>query len=289
VAAARAADVVIYVGGITAELEGEESAFESHCSGFDGGDRTRIELPPVQTALLQALAATGKPVVFVNCSGSAVAMPWEAKNLPAILQAWYPGEQAGRAVAEALFGAIDPAGRLPVTFYAATADLPAFENYSMSNRTYRYFSGHPEFAFGHGLSYTTFEYGNASLDHSNFKTNDTVGLTFHLKNSGDRNGDEVPQIYFRHIHSALPQPRLALCGFQRIYLARGQAASVAVKIPVAQFRYWDATSKHYAVEAGDYELLVGAAADDIRLRVPFKVSGPNHYQFSRVSKDGNPP
>ena len=121
-----------------------------------------------RTDLLKALHGTGKPVVFVNCSGSAIAMPWEAENLPAIVQAWYPGEQGGRAVADVLFGDANPAGRLPVTFYAATADLPPFEDYSMSNRTYRYFNGQPEFAFGHGLSYTKFDYTAATLDKSKY-------------------------------------------------------------------------------------------------------------------------
>ena len=120
--------------------------------------------------MLKALQATGKPVVFVNCSGSAIAMPWEAKNLPAIVQAWYPGEQGGRAVAEVLFGDVNPAGRLPITFYRSTDDLPAFENYSISNRTYRYFNGTPEFAFGHGLSYTKFDYSGAQLNANRFHT-----------------------------------------------------------------------------------------------------------------------
>ncbi|HZL43790.1 MAG TPA: glycoside hydrolase family 3 C-terminal domain-containing protein, partial [Verrucomicrobiae bacterium] len=160
-AAAGSADVIIYVGGINARLEGEE--MEVDYEGFSGGDRTRIELPAVQEQLLKALRATGKPVVFVNCSGSAIAMPWEAENIPAILQAWYPGEQGGRAVAEVLFGDVNPAGRLPVTFYRSTEDLPSFENYSMSNRTYRYFNGQPVYAFGHGLSYTKFDYRDAAL------------------------------------------------------------------------------------------------------------------------------
>src|SRR6185437_13628860 len=147
---ARTADVIIYVGGLSPELEGEEMTV--NFDGFFGGDRTRIELPTPQTDLLKALHALGKPVVFVNCSGSAVAMPWEVKNLPAILQAWYPGQAGGLAVAEALFGDVNPAGRLPITVYSSTDDLPPFEDYSMANRTYRYFRGTPEFAFGHGLS-----------------------------------------------------------------------------------------------------------------------------------------
>ena len=270
IAAAKSADAVIYVGGINSQLEGEEMRLMTY-DGFNGGDRTRIELPSQQSELLKALAATGKPVIFVNCSGSAMAMPWAVKHLPAIVQAWYPGEQGGTAVAGVLFGDVNPAGRLPVTFYGATADLPGFEDYSMSNRTYRYFGGRPEFAFGHGLSYTKFDYASASLDQSKFAAPDTVKISFQLKNAGARDGDEVAQVYFRHVHSALPQPRLALCGFARVHLARGQGAQVTVDVPVERFRYWDVSKQQYAVEPGDYELLVGAASDDLRLRVPLKV------------------
>jgi beta-glucosidase len=273
--AAQSADAVIYVGGINSRLEGEEGDATSD-EGFFKGDRTRIELPTVQEELIQALQATGKPVVFVNCSGSAMAMPWEAEHLPAILQAWYPGEAGGRAVAEILFGDVNPAGRLPVTFYRSTEDLPAFEDYSMSNRTYRYFSGQPLFAFGHGLSYTEFSYANAKLNNSNLKASDTVKLAFDLSNSGKFDGDEVAQVYFRHKHSAVPQPKLALCGFARIHLASGGTARVTIDIPTERFRYWDTIKKQYIVEPGDYELLVGAASDDIRLRVPLKIAGARY-------------
>jgi beta-glucosidase len=269
IAAAAAADVVIYVGGINSQLEGEEMKVDF--DGFDSGDRTRIELPGVQTDFLKALSATGKPVVFVNCSGSAIAMPWEVENLPAIVQAWYPGEAGGRAVADVLFGEVNPAGRLPVTFYNSTRDLPAFADYSMSNRTYRYFSGQPEFAFGHGLSYTRFDYSDATVDRSEIGANGTVKVSFTIKNSGARAGDEIAQIYFRHVHSAVSQPKLALCGFVRVHLAQNQAAPVTVEIPTERFRYWDTTKKQYVVETGDYELLVGAASDDIRLRKSFTV------------------
>ena len=174
-------------------------------------------------------------------------------------------------MAEVLFGDANPAGRLPVTFYRSTADLPAFENYAMSNRTYRYFGGQPEFAFGHGLSYTKFNYAAAALDKSNFTANDTAKFSFTLRNSGARDGDEVAQVYFRHVNSAQPQPKLALCGFARIHLAQGQGARITLDIPLERFRCWDTAKKQYAVEPGDYELLVGAASDDIRLRVPMKV------------------
>ena len=138
----------------------------------------------------------------------------------AIVQAWYPGEQGGRAVGEVLFGNVNPTGRLPVTFYRSTTDLPDFEDYSMANRTYRYFKGKPLFAFGYGLSYTEFSYKNAALDQSMLTAGDTVKVSFDLQNSGERDGDEVAQIYFRHVNSAVPQPKLALCGFTRIHLAK---------------------------------------------------------------------
>jgi len=270
IAAAWMSDVIIYVGGISPRLEGEEMKVDY--DGFSGGDRTEIELPSVQNELLKALQATGKPVVFVNCSGSAIAMPWEATNLPAILQAWYPGEQGGRAVADILFGDVNPSGRLPVTFYRATADLPAFDNYSMSNRTYRYFNGRADFAFGHGLSYTKFDYNSPKLNGTNFTANDTIKLTFSLLNAGAWDGDEVAQVYFRHVNSARPQAKLALCGFVRIHLQASQEARFTMNIPTERFRCWDTAKKQYTVEPGNYELLVGAASDDIRLRLPLKVA-----------------
>jgi beta-glucosidase len=239
--------------------------------GFYGGDRTRIELPAVQTELLRALQATGKPVIFVNCSGSAIAMPWEAEHLPAIMQAWYPGEQGGRAVAEVLFGDTNPAGRLPITFYRSTDDLPAFEDYSMSDRTYRYFGGQPLFAFGHGLSYARFDYRNAKLDKTKVSATGTLKLTFNLANTGSRDGDEVAQVYFRHVKPAVPQAKLALCGFERVHVPKGKTSKVTMEIPVERFRYWDTDKKQYVIEPGSYELLLGAASDDIRSQLPFKV------------------
>jgi beta-glucosidase len=271
IAAARAADVVIYVGGLDSRLECEESS-KVDFKGFLGGDRTRIELPSPQENLLKALYATGKTVVFVNCSGSAIAMPWEAEHLPAIVQAWYPGEQGGKAVGEVLFGDVNPAGRLPLTFYASTADLPDFESYSMSNRTYRYFNGKPLYAFGHGLSYTKFKYSDAMLDSATVAADGTVKVSFDLKNVGDIGGDEVAQIYFRHVKSAVPQPKLALCGFTRVHLAEGNTAKVTLNIPAERFRYWDTTKKQYVVEPGKYQLLIGAASDDIRLKLPLRVA-----------------
>ena len=269
--AAQAADVVIYVGGISPDLEGEEFGGGSPYDGFFGGDRSRIELPPVQEDFLKTLQALGKPIVYINCSGSAIAMPWEDQNLSAILQAWYPGEQGGRAVGDILFGAVNPSGRLPVTFYQSTSDLPDFEDYSLSNRTYRYFGGKPLYAFGHGLSYTRFYYQQPKLVKSTVTTNETIRLEFTLQNVGDADGDEVSQVYFRHVHSPVPQPRMALCNFTRIHLSHDSSARISVEIPVERLRDWDTITKQYVVEPGKYELMVGGASDDIRLRVPFKV------------------
>jgi beta-glucosidase len=268
VSAAMDADVIIYVGGLSPQLEGEEMRVDY--DGFAGGDRTRIELTSVQTDLLKQLHALGKPIVFVNCSGSAVAMPWEADNLPAILQVWYPGGPGGRAVADVLFGDANPAGRLPVTFYRATTDLPPFDDYSMSNRTYRYFSGQPLFAFGHGLSYTRFGYSDVKLDRAETTATNAVKLSLRLKNLGTRDGDEVPQIYFRRVKPA-SDAKLTLCGFARIHLPKTGSANLNFEIPLNRFRQWDPTKKQYVVEPGDYELLVGAASDDIRATLPLKV------------------
>lgn len=273
VTAAKAADVVIYVGGLNSQLEGEEHRVDFQ--GFLGGDRTRIELPAVQEELLKRLYATGKPVVYVNCSGSAIAMPWEARHLPAIVQAWYPGEEGGRAVAEVLFGEVDPAGRLPLTFYKSTADLPAFENYSMSNRTYRYFSGKPLFAFGQGLSYTKFKYSDPKLANQAVGSDETIHLSFMIRNTGARDGDEVAQVYFRHLHSPKPQAKLALCGFKRVHIPRGDEARVTLDVPAQQFRRWDTGKRQYVVDTGKYQLLIGAASDDIRLKMRVNIVGSN--------------
>jgi beta-glucosidase len=254
------ADLIIYVGGISPQLEGE------------GRDRTSIELPKVQEDLIQALHATGKPIVMVNCSGSAIALAWEADNLPAILQAWYPGGDGGIAVAEALFGKVNPSGHLPVTFYRATADMPAFTDYSFSNRTYRYFSGKPLWAFGHGLSYTKFTYQDGKLASAKVPASGTAKISFKLENSGSLDGDDVVQIYYRHVSSKVPQPKLVLCGFSRVALKRGESKTVTVDIPTARLRYWDTEKKQYVVEPGEYEILIGGASDDIRLKVPMTIT-----------------
>jgi beta-glucosidase len=260
---ARTADVIVYVGGINPQLEGEE--MDVDFEGFKGGDRTRIELPAVQSALVRALQATGKPVVFVNCSGSAITMPWEAENLPAIIQAWYPGQAGGTALARVLFGDCNPSGRLPVTFYRSTDDLPPFEDYSMINRTYRFFTGKPLYAFGHGLSYTRFTYDSVRLAAENVARDGIVSLKVKLTNAGERDGDEVVQVYYRNLKpSKLQLPLQQLCAFQRVNLKKGENKSVSIDIACNSFRHWNPQQKSYVVDPGVYTLEVGASSADIR-------------------------
>jgi beta-glucosidase len=259
---AEKADLIIYAGGLTAAQEGE------------GFDRDSIELPECQQSLIKALHEKGKPVVMVHCSGSAVALLWESENLPAILQAWYPGQSGGQAVAEVLFGEVNPSGHLPMTFYRATADMPAFADYSFSNRTYRYFTGKPLYAFGHGLSYTNFTYQDGKLDAAKVPANGTAKVSCKIENSGSLDGDDVVQIYYRHVSSKVPQPKLVLCGFSRVALKRGESKTVTVDIPTARLRYWDTEKKQYVVEPGEYEILIGSASDDIRLKVPMTITAP---------------
>ncbi|MDD2764208.1 MAG: glycoside hydrolase family 3 C-terminal domain-containing protein [Opitutaceae bacterium] len=267
---ARTSDAVIYVGGISPELEGEEMRVDYE--GFSGGDRTRIELPAVQTRLLQALQATGKPVIFVNCSGSAIAMPWETEHLPALLQAWYPGQAGGTAVAGILFGDCNPSGRLPVTFYRSTEDLPPFEDYAMANRTYRFFTGRPLFVFGHGLSYTKFSYGPVRLDAGEVRADSAIRLSVDIANTGARDGDEIMQVYAHRLGADDPHlPRQRLCAFQRVRVPRGQRVVVSLSFPTSTLRRWDSPSNSYVVDPGEYELQVGASAADIRQTAKMRI------------------
>lgn len=266
-AMASQADVIIYIGGLDVELEGEEDDYVG--PGFVHGDRTQIELPEVQEKILHDLQATGKPVVFINCTGSAIAMPWEANHLDAIVQAWYPGGEGGTAVADVLFGKYNPSGRLPITFYAKTDDLPAFTDYRMANRTYRYFTGKPVFPFGFGLSYTTFHYDAAVATPAAITAADGHKVdTFHVEvpvhNTGGRDGDEIVQVYLKHLKSPVPQPLRSLVAFQRLTIPAGGRSTAAFDIPAQRFHYWDVATHRYIVDPGTYELEIGASSSDIR-------------------------
>ncbi len=211
------ADVIIYVGGISPRLEGEE--MEVNAPGFSGGDRTTIALPSVQTDFMKALKATGKPVVFVMMTGSAIAIPWEAENIPGIINAWYGGQAAGTAVADVLFGDYSPGGRLPVTFYKSDSDLPSFEDYSLKNRTYRYFKGDALYPFGFGLSYTNFTYSDLKLSKTKIAKNESTDAELTVMNSGKVASDEVVQLYLTHQKAGEDVPLYSLKGFKRIHLA----------------------------------------------------------------------
>ena len=213
------ADAIVYVGGISPQLEGEEMKVDF--PGFNGGDRTSILLPKVQTALMKVLKSTGKPVVFVMMTGSAIATPWEAQNIPAIINCWYGGQSAGTAVADVLFGDYNPAGRLPVTFYANDSDLPDFSDYSMKGRTYRYFAGKPLYGFGYGLSYSSFKYDQLVLP-AELKKGQALNISVAVTNTGKMAGEEVVQLYLTHPKTATRSPLKTLKGFERITLKPGE-------------------------------------------------------------------
>ncbi|HUR65420.1 MAG TPA: glycoside hydrolase family 3 C-terminal domain-containing protein [Chitinophagaceae bacterium] len=224
------ADAIVFVGGISPQLEGEEMPVA--VPGFKGGDRTSILLPAVQTKLMKSLQATGKPVVFVMMTGSALATPWESENIPAIVNAWYGGQSAGTAVADVLFGDYNPAGRLPVTFYRSDTDLPSFMSYDMEGRTYRYFKGEALYPFGYGLSYTSFNYSGLTAPASLTK-NKKLTVTVTVKNTGQQDGEEVVQLYLSHDHKG-KAPLRALKGFQRIFLKAGKAQLVSFTLTPEQ-------------------------------------------------------
>jgi beta-glucosidase len=262
---ARQSDVVVFVGGLTGDVEGEE--MKVSYPGFAGGDRTDLRLPGSQRKLLEALHATGKPVVLVLTAGSAIAVDWAQENLPAILVAWYPGQRGGNAVADVLFGDVNPAGRLPVTFYKASEKLPPFEDYSMRGRTYRYFEGAPLYPFGHGLSYTRFEYSDLQLDRDTVNAQDSVWVSLTVKNTGQRTGDEVVQLYVSPTHPQRPRAVKELRGMRRLTLQPGEQQRVHFTLqPSQHFRHYAEESKAYAVDPGTYELQAGASSADIRVR-----------------------
>ena len=249
------ADVVVFAGGISPLLEGEE--MKVNVQGFKGGDRTDIELPAIQRQLLRALKAVGKKVVFVNFSGSAVGLESETQTCDAILQAWYPGEAGGTAVADVLYGDYNPAGRLPVTFYKNVGQLPDYEDYSMKGRTYRYFEGMPLFPFGHGLSYTTFVYGKAEVKDG--------CLLVPVTNTGRMDGDEVVQLYLNRPDDA-GGPRKTLRAFKRVHIPAGATRTVSLPLTEETFNWWDTATNTVHPLKGSYKLLYGGSSDDRALQ-----------------------
>jgi beta-glucosidase len=246
----KVADAIIIIGGISARMEGE------------GGDKQTIELPKVQQLLLQAMHKTGKPVIFVNCSGSAIAFGAVEGQYDALLQAWYPGQGGAKALAEVLFGDYNPGGKLPVTFYRSNDDLPDFMDYSMKNRTYRYFTGQPQYAFGYGLSYTTFSVGKGKI--SNLKTQTSkpmVTITVPVTNTGKCEGTETVQVYVKRLNDE-GAPIKALKGFQKLSLKPGETKTATISLDGEAFEYYDEAIDELSVMPGQYKILYGTSSLD---------------------------
>ncbi len=253
VAAAAKSDVVIAFVGLSPQLEGEEMPIK--VEGFDGGDRTDIKLPAAQQHMLGAVAATGKPLIVVLLNGSALAVNWANEHASAILEAWYPGEAGAKAIAQTLSGANNPAGRLPVTFYARLDQLPAFADYTMANRTYRYFKGQPLYGFGYGLSYTTFAYSNVAVSTQNLQAGATLSVEADVKNTGSRAGNEVAELYLT-APSTEVSAIAALSGFQRLHLAPGESRHVSFQLDPRTLSQVDLQGTR-AVLPGRYKVYVG--------------------------------
>ena len=249
------AETVIFVGGISPKLEGEEMRVNEE--GFKGGDRTSIELPKAQRETLAMLHQAGKKVIFVNCSGSAMALTPEVESCDAIIQAWYSGEQGGQALAEVLFGDYNPSGKLPITFYKSTDELPDFLDYTMKNRTYRYYTGEALFPFGFGLSYTQFEIGKPQYNNNKVRVS--------VKNTGTRDGLETVQVYIRHLADK-EGPQKTLRAYQQVALKPGESKTVVIDLPRQRFEGWDAKTNTMRVVPGKYELMVGNSSADSQLK-----------------------
>ena len=255
IAQLKGIDKVIFVGGIASSLEGEEMPVD--IEGFKGGDRTNIELPKVQREFLKALKDAGKKVIFVNCSGSCIALEPETETCDAIVQAWYPGQEGGTAVADVLFGDYNPSGKLPVTFYKNSSQLPDYEDYSMKGRTYRYFDD-ALFPFGYGLSYTTFEIRNEKLE----MRNDGGGIvTVEVTNTGKKDGTEIVQLYIRNLQDP-DGPLKSLRAFERVEVKAGQTVTAKLTFDRKSLEFWDSETNTMRVKPGKYELLIGTSSAD---------------------------
>ncbi len=256
-------DLVVFVGGLSGKLEGEEMPVSY--PGFKGGDRTDIELPAVQRNCLKALKVAGKKIVYVNCSGSAIALTPETESCDAILQAWYPGESGGQAVADVLFGDFNPSGKLPVTFYRSSEQLGDFEDYSMNGKTYRYMSD-PLFPFGYGLSYTTFDIGSANVSKTTFKKDETIQITIPVVNTGNMAGTEVVQVYTRKAGD-LEGPFKTLKAFKRVELEAGESRRVTMDLPPSSFEFFNWNQRRMAVSPDEYEIYYGSSSDPEDLKM----------------------
>ena len=253
------ADVILFAGGISPSLEGEEMPVDAE--GFRKGDRTNIEIPAVQKEMVKALVATGKPVVYVVCTGSALALNWENDHVNAILNAWYGGQEGGTAVADVLFGDYNPAGRLPITFYKSVDQLPDFQDYSMKGRTYRYMTQTPLYPFGYGLSYTTFAVNSMKLDQNSFTKGGKITVTAEVENTGKVDGETVVQMYIRDLAGSVPRPVKELKGFEKVALKAGEKKQVSFTIDEALLAFYGIDMQKKA-EPGDFTVWVGLNSAD---------------------------
>jgi beta-glucosidase len=281
--AARRSDVIIFVGGLTGDVEGEEMSVPY--PGFAGGDRTEIALPASQQQLLETLHGTGKPIVVVLTGGSAIGLEWAERNANAIVMAWYPGQQGGNALADVLFGDVSPSGRLPVTFYKSTAQLPPFDNYAMKGRTYRFFSGEPLYPFGHGLSYARFEYADLQLQPADVREHAPLEASVTVTNTGTTPAHEVVQLYARAVAPDVPMPVKQLCGFERIWLEPGASRRVSFRIALSDAISWyDTTRQAFVITPGAYEVQAGASSRDIRASARFRVNAEQVFRGPSVAR-----
>jgi beta-glucosidase len=257
---AREADVIIMTLGLSPRLEGEEMKVK--VDGFSGGDRVSLDIPKAQEDLLERVSALGKPVVLVLLNGSAVAVNWARDHVPAIVELWYPGQAGGTALADVLFGDYNPAGRLPVTFYQSADQLPPFGDYNMKGRTYRYFEGNPLYPFGYGLSYTTFGYRNLQLS-PQADTGENVRVSVEVENTGKVAGEEVVQLYLKHVSAAVPVPVRSLQGFRRVSLKPGEKTKVDFTLDSRQLSYIGGDNRR-VVPPGEIEISVGGKQPGFR-------------------------
>lgn len=264
-------DAVIYVGGISPRLEGEDGdAGTGNPEGFHGGDRTSIALPAVQTEFMKQVKAQGKPLIFVCMSGSAIGFDWEAVHADAIVQAWYGGQAAGTAIADIIAGKFNPTGRLPVTWYSSKTNLPAIEDYSMANRTYRYFTGKVLYPFGYGLSYTNFTYKWLHKPCKIMMPNDTLKASIEIKNTGKMTGSEVAQVYITYPR-AKGFPHKELREFKRLDICVGKTKGYDISIPIADLKKWNEGANDLIVPKGTYGIYVGAHSGDLKLVSTFEI------------------
>ncbi|MEX0986569.1 MAG: glycoside hydrolase family 3 C-terminal domain-containing protein, partial [Bacteroidales bacterium] len=256
-------DQVIMFMGLSPRLEGEEMKVE--VEGFNGGDRTSLDLPAVQRDLIQKVARTGKPMVLVLLNGSAISINWEDKNLPAILEAWYPGEASGSAIADILFGDYNPSGRLPVTFYKSVEDLPPFEDYNMEGKTYRYFNGEVLYPFGHGLSYADFSYSNLEISTDAITSGESVEVSVDVTNNSKIDGEEVVQFYIHALDAPDARPILDLRGFERVKIGSGETVTVSVELSEKELAYYNLEQEAYTLDPGTIEVFAGPSSDRQKL------------------------